>query len=400
MSLPPLTPDQSVKPPRFELRMSLLYAAIFLPMGIHLPYFPLWLEHVGFGAGEIGIILAAPMFLRVVTTLLITAAADRARDRADVLLALAIAALVLSFGYFLPPGYLLVLGVSLALAAVWTPHVPIADSLTLSGVRRFGCDYSRMRLWGSAAFLAANLGGGFLLSLTGIGAVPVLISMGLAVAVAASLIVPRLGRPRKASPLSAAELQQGAPSLLTPSFLYFVGGYGLVVASHGFLYAFSSIYWQSLGISGSVIGLLWSWSVVAEVGMFAVFTRLFGRMPPSRLVVLAGLAALVRWVAFPLVWPAGLGVPGFFVVQTLHALSTGLILIGLQKMIAETVPEERTGAAQGIAFFANGFAMAAVTLVSGQLYAALGVNGFYVMAVIALAAIGLVLRGGRLVKRI
>ena len=50
--------------------------------------------------------------------------------------------------------------------------------------------------------------------------------------------------------------------------------------------------------------------------------------------------------------------PGFFAVQTLHALSTGLLLIGLQKMIGETVPEERTGAAQGIAYFANGFATA------------------------------------------
>lgn len=396
MSLPPLTPDQSVKPPRFELRLSLLYAAIFLPMGIHLPYFPLWLEYVGFGAREIGIVLAAPMFLRVVTTLLITASADRARDRANVLLVLSVSTLVLSFGYFLPPGYLLILGVSLALAVVWTPHAPIADSLALSGVRRFGSDYSRMRIWGSTAFLVANFGGGFLLSFTGIGAVPLLISAGMATVVAASLVVPRLGRPRKASPLSAAELQQGAPSLLRPAFLYFVGGCGLVVASHGFLYAFSSIYWQSLGISGGVIGLLWSWSVVAEVGMFAIFTRLFGRTPAWRLVALAGLAAFVRWVAFPMIWPAGLGIAGFFAVQTLHALSTGLILIGLQKMIAETVPEDRTGAAQGIAFFANGFSMAAVTLGSGQLYAALGVNGFYVMAVMALAAVGLVLRGSRL----
>jgi hypothetical protein len=164
MSLPPLTPDQSVKPPRFELRLSLLYAAIFLPMGIHLPYFPLWLEHVGFGAREIGIVLAAPMFLRVVTTLLITASADRARDRANVLLVLSVSTLALSFGYLLPPGYLLILGVSLALAVVWTPHAPIADSLALSGVRRFGSDYSRMRVWGSTAFLVANFGGGFLLS--------------------------------------------------------------------------------------------------------------------------------------------------------------------------------------------------------------------------------------------
>lgn len=400
MSLPPLTPDQMVKPRRFELRMSLLFAAVFVPVGFHLPYFPLWLEHAGFGAREIAVILSAPLFLRVLTTLPITTLADRARDRADMLVAVVAATLLLSFGYFLTPNYATVLVVSLALAVTWTPHSPLADSLALSGVRRFGSDYARMRLWGSAAFLAANLGGGLILAATGAGAVPVIIAAGLTVTLAAALAAPRLGRPRRPSLLSAAGLQQAAPSLLTPGFLFFVAGAGVVNASHGFLYGFGSIYWLSLGIGEGVIGLLWAWAVVAEVAMFAVFTRLFGRVSPTRLLVFAGLAAVARWAAFPLVWPGGLGVAGFFAAQSLHAVSTGLILLGVQKMIAETVPEERTGAAQGIAFFANGFAMAAVTLVSGQLYAALGVNGFYVMAVIALAAIGLVLRGGRLVKRI
>jgi PPP family 3-phenylpropionic acid transporter len=102
------------------------------------------------------------------------------------------------------------------------------------------------------------------------------------------------------------------------------------------------------------------------------------------LMMIAAAAAVLRWTALPLIWPAGLGVGGFFAVQTLHALSTGLVLLGVQKMIAETVDEARIGAAQGIAFFANGFAMAAVTLVSGPLYAALEVRGFYVMAVVAL----------------
>ena len=71
-----------------------------------------------------------------------------------------------------------------------------------------------------------------------------------------------------------------------------------------------------------------------------------------------------------------MALPGFFGVQTLHSVSTALVLIGLQKMIGETVPEERTGAAQGIAYFANGFFMAAVTLASGPLYERFGVDGF------------------------
>ena len=91
--------------------------------------------------------------------------------------------------------------------------------------------------------------------------------------------------------------------------------------------------------------------------------------------MISGVAAIVRWIAYPLVWPLGLGVPGFFAVQALHGLSTGIMLIGVQKLIAETVDEERTGAAQGAAFFAAGICMATVTLLSGPLYDRFGAYG-------------------------
>ena len=87
MSLPPLLPEQLVKPRHFELRIALIFAALFIPLGVHLPYFPLWLEANGFDAEQIAIILSAPMFLRVVTTPFITGMADRAKDRANVLIA-------------------------------------------------------------------------------------------------------------------------------------------------------------------------------------------------------------------------------------------------------------------------------------------------------------------------
>ncbi|TJV56375.1 MAG: MFS transporter, partial [Mesorhizobium sp.] len=72
-------------------------------------------------------------------------------------------------------------------------------------------------------------------------------------------------------------------------------------------------------------------------------------------------------------------------------VSVALVLIGLQKMIGETVAEERTGAAQGIAYFSNGFFTAVVTLLCGPLYDRFGVDGFFAMIPIAL--VGLVLIG-------
>ncbi|UVK45570.1 MFS transporter [Mesorhizobium sp. AR07] len=391
MSLPPLSPEQLVKPRHFELRMSLIFATLFVPLGTHLPYFPLWLQAKGFHAEQIAVILAAPMFLRVVTTPLLTALADRARDRADIYIALVAASLLLSAGYFLTPTYAMVLAVSLALTIVWTPHSPIADSLALSGVRRFGSNYTSMRKWGSISYLFANVAGGFILSAAGARAVPVIIFVALAVALAAGLLAPRLGRPRRASPLSATDIQHSAPKLLNPYFLYFSIGVGVITASHAFLYGFVSIYWKSIGIGDSVVGLLWAWGVVSEVCMFMMFTRFFNSFSVVSIMVMAGIGSIVRWIAFPLVWPLGLGVAGFFGVQSLHSVSVALVLIGLQKMIGETVSEERTGAAQGIAYFSNGFFMAVGTLASGPLYDRFGVDGFFAMIPIAL--IGLVLIG-------
>ena len=370
--------------------MSLIFAAVFIPLGVNVPYFPLWLEAKGFGPEEIAVILSAPIFLRVVTTPFISGMADRARDRANVLVAISVAAFLLSLGYFLTPTYAVVLAVTLALNVFWSPQSPLADSLALSGVRRFGSNYPRMRIWGSLAFLGGNFLGGMILAATSADAVPAMISFGLLATLAAALITPRMGRPRVASPLSAAGLQEAAPSLFNRHFLFFVSGAGVIVASHGLLYGFASIYWKDVGVSDSAIGFLWAWSVVAEVCVFLLFSRVFGAVSSNKVLIIAGLAAVLRWVAFPLIEPLGLGVPGFFAVQTLHALSTGLLLIGLQKMIGETVPEERTGAAQGIAFFANGLSMGVVTLACGPLYTRLGGDGFYVMAAIALLGLALI----------
>ena len=92
--------DIPVKPRQFETRLKLLYTAIFLPLGLHLPYFPLWLAGASFSPAEIAVILSGPMFLRVATTPIILTLADRARDRVHVLTLLCAATLAISARIF------------------------------------------------------------------------------------------------------------------------------------------------------------------------------------------------------------------------------------------------------------------------------------------------------------
>ena len=139
-----------------------------------------------------------------------------------------------------------------------------------------------MRIWGSIAFLGANLVGGVILSWTSPQAVPVIMtaSLGVGAARGADGAAPRAGR-GCASPLSVEDLQD-APKLLNRHFVLFVAGAGLINGSHGFMYGFASIYWKSIGLGDTLIGFLWAFAVVAEVGVFMVFHARFRPLSARR----------------------------------------------------------------------------------------------------------------------
>ena len=388
-----------IKPRLFEVRLSAIYAAGFISGGIHLPYLPLWLEGRGLSAEQIAVVLGAPIFLRGFTTSLIAAYADRANDRANVLTAMAAGSLVVSLGYFLPSSYLVVLVVSMLLAIFMTPHGSITDSLALSGVRRFRSSYTSMRIWGSISYFCANFIGGVVIAGFGAESVPLMLLVCFAVCFVSTLFAPRLGPPRKKTALPPVHLKGTAGRVFDTRVLLLVIAAGLIIGSHGFLYAFGSIYWKAAGVSPAVIGSLWTVGVIAEVCVFLAFNRVFGRHSVDFMLALSAGTAMLRWCLFPLIVPLGLGTPGFFLAQLLHAFSTGLLLIGLQKLIAENVSEEKTGTAQGVAYFANGMSMAAVTLISGPLYQSFAGGGFYVMAVMAAGALAVVFWSRRVGRR-
>ena len=73
----------------FARRLGLLYAALFFVVGCYLPFMPVWLDWRELDAGEIAVLLAAPLFTRIVFTPLIGFAADLAGSRRNIVIALA-----------------------------------------------------------------------------------------------------------------------------------------------------------------------------------------------------------------------------------------------------------------------------------------------------------------------
>jgi PPP family 3-phenylpropionic acid transporter len=62
-------------------RLALFYGAYFAAVGIHLPFWPVWLEWRGLDAVEIGYVLAAGYWPRIATNLLVPAVSDRLGER-------------------------------------------------------------------------------------------------------------------------------------------------------------------------------------------------------------------------------------------------------------------------------------------------------------------------------
>ncbi len=78
----------------FAWRLGFLYAALFLVVGCYLPYLPVWLSWRRLDADQIAVLLAAPLFTRILFTPAISFAADRLGDRRKILIGLAWGSLI------------------------------------------------------------------------------------------------------------------------------------------------------------------------------------------------------------------------------------------------------------------------------------------------------------------
>src|SRR5262249_35251036 len=172
----------------------------------------------------------------------------------------------------------------------------LADTYALRGLAQRGRAYGPVRLWGSAAFIAASFGAGALLDLMAPVDLIWLMVAAMALATAAALtLVPLRSEP------AGAPGRGSAPGLLrNPAFLAAIGAASLVQASHAVYYGFSTIDWQAAGYDGGVIGALWALGVMAEIALFALSARLPSAITPVALLMFGAAGALVRWSAMAL----------------------------------------------------------------------------------------------------
>lgn len=370
-----------------KLGLALLYAAILAGVGVNMPFLPLWLQDRGLSPAEIGVVVGAPLLVRMLSNPLAGELADRSGRPVLVLRASAL----LGVGFYLllsqAHGFWPLLLCACLAAAAIAPATPIADSLAVAAFRGQQSAYGPVRAWGSLAFIASTLVTGFVSGLFPASSIVWMVVAAQALALLASVVCVEDRPSERSGPAKAPPSRL----LLRPALLIAIAAAALIQSSHAAYYAVGSIHWLALGIEGPRIGVLWSIGVAAEIVLFWWSGRLPAWIAPQHLLLIGAIAAAVRWVGLAFD-PTG---PVLIPLQALHALSFAATYLGMIRATALFAPPGLEARAQAASATAHAVTMAAAMAVAGRIEASSGGGVYLLMAGIAAAGGLMALSGAR-----
>jgi PPP family 3-phenylpropionic acid transporter len=385
----------SVRRDRTVLHLSILSAVLFMPFGLYLPYFPVWLKARGLSESDLAIVIATPIALRVLLTPLIATFADKhgiALTLAACAIAMCAAYAGLGFVETFPQIF-----IGAAIAALAMGMLPsLSDALTLSEVRRVETaghgrvSYSHIRAWTPAGVLVTMLLSGEIVSLLpGTKIIYALAAMAALPAFVAIIAAAHLQGHAHHARAGEGRLAAGAAELRLA--MAGIGAAALIQSSHAEVYSFGTLHWTLAGLSPNFISLAWAIGVGAETLFFLATARfLASEKNAIAFLVAGGVGAILRWVAMsanPAPWQ-------ILSLQAMHGLSFAATYLGSVLLLASLAGPTHRARMQGFLASASALALAGATFTAGRLMGILGETNYLLMAGLASAGLTLALVAG------
>jgi PPP family 3-phenylpropionic acid transporter len=368
----------------------LLYVLMYASFGVASPFWPRFFETRGMSPEQIGLLLGLGTIVRLIAGPVAARIADRSQRLRHVLAAAAAVAACLALGLPWIGGFWIFLIVRLCQDAALTPTTSLADALALNASRsaasagmRF--EYGWVRGSASAAFVFGTLAAGQVIGWTALTSIAWMHGALLLAAAASTMLLPAPDKKTDAAP-ERSSVRALRELMGIAEFRRMVLIAALVYGSHAMHDAFAVIRWNAAGIGPTMISILWSEAVIAEVLVFILIgPRLVNALGPSGAAAIAAIAAILRWLVV-----ASSTHPGALaLVQPLHGLTFALLHLACMRLIGTAVPQHLAATGQAIYALGPGLVTALLTLSSGILYARLGASAFLLMALLAAVALPL-----------
>ncbi len=302
--------------PRQLVPFAALSGTYFAHIGFFNPYLPLWLKEQGLPLLAISLLASVQSVTRVFAPYAWGALSDHTGERVKLLRISAALALVASAGLWMPGNAWWIGLVLLLLFTNTSSMMSLTEAAMAHLVAGDWGRYGRVRLWGSAGFMVTVFAAGAWFERGGMGSFPAWTALTLAGVLACTLWLPDV----REEPHQAGSAPAGAVGavLRRPVVRWFFASLFFHVMAHFAVYAFYSLYLDSLGYSKATIGMLWAVSVAVEIAWFYLQGRLLGRFGMARWLVVCAVATAIR---MGMTAAMGAWLAALFVAQLLHALT-------------------------------------------------------------------------------
>ena len=355
------------------VRLSMFFFAFFAQAGAFVSYFSLFLAARGFSAAEIAVAVAMPQLARIVAPVFWGWLADTFAARRAIVVFAAFSYLGCYLALYLAQSSVAVALVLLVSGLLIAGAGPLAEAITLSALEGRAERYGPIRLWGSIGFIASVLGIGVWLDYREVtGLLDILVALSLLTCVAAIALPSGV-----AARTQHAAVRLGSVLARSEVRAFFAACF-CMTAAHGALYVFYSIYLESAGYSKTLIGVLWTTGVLAEIVLFLRLPGLQRRFTLRALLLASFACAVVRFLAI------GWGVDSLVVLagaQLLHAATFGVFHASAVAAVHRLFPGALE--ARGQALFSTvsyGMGAAAGSLVAGWTWVAWGPSASFAVS--------------------
>lgn len=368
--------------PSVPARIAAFYAATYFITGLVTPYLPIWFEARRLTVVEIGTLAIIPQFTRIMFSPAVGFAADRYRSHRALIIALSALGLV-AWGVLTQAHEFALASVAMTVIALSATANPLVETIAMAGVGSHGHDYGRMRLWGSAAFVVANLLGGWLAGRYGVDSLIYLMIFGAAATLAAAILLPQPESLKERSAAKRLSWKDARALLNNPVMQVFLIAAGCVQGAHGMFYAYGTLHWKAYGIAADWYGILWAIGLMTEIALFWWSRQAMRRIGAAELIVIAAALSVFRWTAMAFDPPLALLLP----LQVLHGVTFGASHLGAMHVLAAIAPPDRSATAQAMYAFSATIGTMLATALAARCYAQAGGKTYLIMAMMALIGV-------------
>lgn len=312
-------------------RLSRFYFFYFASLGVLVPFWSLYLNHLKFTSLEIGQLIATLALSKILAPYIWGWVADQTGYHIRIVQITSLLSILSFIPLLWVSDYWTMLLFMMLFSFFWNASLPQFEVVTLAKLGKDKTRYSQIRLWGSLGFITTVTLLGGLFEVVSIEWLPaILLSVFALIWLSTLSIKEHREQEKSISHIWSVIKKPQVMALLLACFF--------MQASHGPYYTFYSLFMESLDYSRFSIGLFWSLGVLAEVILFLYMYRLLKIRPASYWLCMALLLATIRWMLMAwfseVLWLV-------LITQCLHAASFGMFHAAGIHLIHDFFPQHR-----------------------------------------------------------